>query len=222
MPNFKKMNKLLISILTLMTLFSFNPQNVKEKFNCIVFKFKSYQEQADTLVSFMTQAQNSNLTEKVKLERKFFCAFPNSFKAMQEIFGFDDVKGEAPLYNYPNGYDVIEYFGKLNSIPKDKYYEKYININVNGIWEADNIVDAFGFSDRILNDTENTCASLNKRTDNEIISVFRFIFDGPHPINETNKEIYNQLLPKIKKQNERLGKLLSESYKQLMDEYDGH
>lgn len=209
-------------MLTLMTFLSFKPQHEKEEFKCIAFKFKSYQEQADSLVSFMTQAQNSNLIEKEKLEKKFFCAFPNSFKAMQEIFGFDDVKGEAPLYDYPKGHNVIEYFGKLNSIPKDKYYEKYININVNGIWEADNIVHAFGFSNRILNEPENTCASLKNRTDNEIISVFRFIFDGPHPINDTNKEIYNQLLPKIKKQNERLGKLLTASYNQIMEEYDGH
>ncbi len=141
---------------------------------------------------------------------------------MQNIFGFDDIRGEAPMYDYPMGENIIRYFANLNTIDKEIYYNKYINICVDGIWEADNIREAFGFSNRLANDTEAGCLSLSKRTDKEIKSVFHFIFDGPHPKNEYNEKIYNELLPIVTKQNDRLGKLLTESYKKVITEDGGN
>lgn len=180
-----------------------------------LFKFKNAKEQADTLSKYFDKKQ-------LATDEKFFSAFPNSFKEMQEVFGFDDSKGSAPLYDYPNGENMIKYFAKLNSIPKDIYYDKYINICLDGIWEADNIREAFGFADRLTNDTEAACLSLAKRTDKEIKSVFHFIFDGPHPKNEYNEKIYTELLPILTKQDERLGKLLKETYNKVITEDDGH
>lgn len=113
--------------------------------NCLNFDFETFQEQADSLAAFMNLAKKTDSEAREKWVSKFFCAFPNSFKEMQELFGYDNEKGAAPLYDYPIGNHVIEYFGNLNSIPKDKYYDKYINICTNGIWEADNIREAFGF-----------------------------------------------------------------------------
>ena len=76
--------------------------------------------------------------------------------------------------------------------------------------------------DRLTNDTEAACLSLSKRTDNEIKSVFHFIFDGPHPKNEDNEKIYNKLLPILTKQNKKLGNLLKETYNKVIREDDGH
>jgi hypothetical protein len=185
------------------------------KIDCSLFKFKNAKEQADTLSKYFDK-------KEIATDERFFCAFPNSFKEMQDIFGFDENKGSAPLYDYPNGENMIKYFAKLNSIPKDIYYDKYINICLDGVWEADNIREAFGFADRLTNDTNAACLSLSKRTDKEIKSVFNFIFDGPHPKNEQNEKIYNNLLPILIRQNERIGKLLTESYKKVMTKDDGH
>lgn len=193
-----------------------------EIFECPNFDFTSFQEQADSLITFLNRAQKSESKARIKWKRNFFCAFPDSFNEMQELFGFDDDKGAAPLYDYPTGNNIIGYFRNLTSIPKDKYYDKYISICINGVWEADNIREAFGFHERLLNDTEAACSSLATWTNKEIKSVFRFIFDGPHPKNDTNDRIYNQLRPKIKSQNERLASLLTESYNQLMAENEGH
>ena len=184
-------------------------------FDCSEFKFKNVKQQADTLMKYFDKKQ-------LVSDKKFFCAFPNSFKEMQDIFGFEDNKGAAPLYDYPSGENMIKYFANLNTISKEIYYDKYINICVDGVWKADNIREAFGFADRLTNDTKAACSSLSKRTDNEIKSVFHFIFDGPHPNNDLNKETYNRLLPKVTKQNERLGKLLTDSYRKVMSEDDGH
>jgi hypothetical protein len=181
--------------------------------DCSIFKFDNVKQQADTLMKYFDKKQ-------LAADENFFCAFPNSFKGMQNIFGFDDNKGAAPLYE--NGENLIGYFANLNTISKEIYYDKFINICVKGVWEADNIREAFGLADKLFDDTEAVCTSLSMRTDEEIKSIFHFIFDGPHPNNEYNKEIYYRLSPKMTKQNERLGNLLTESYNKVMTEDGGH
>jgi hypothetical protein len=110
----------------------------------------------------------------------------------------------------------------LQSISDSAYYDKYVRINIDGIWEADNIREAFNFGNRLSIDTDNACKVLSKFSDKEIKSVFRFIFDGPHPDNEMNEGIYKDLKQKIDSQNARLSQLLTESYNELLAEDDGH
>lgn len=203
-----------------------------ENLECANFQFSSAEQQADSLLVFYKNATDSSLTNRIKWEQKFFCAFPKSFEEMQSLFGFDDENGAGPLYsNKNNTYsytdrhimsDVIGFFSELRSIPDSAYYEKYVRINIDGYWEADNISEAFGLHHRLTNDTKAVSKALSVFTDEEIRSVFRFIFDGPHPKNEYNKEIFETLKPKIKEQNERLGNLLYEAYSAMMAEDDGH
>lgn len=181
-------------------------------FDCSVFEFDNVQQQADTLIKYADK-------EGLEADELFFCAFPNSFDEMQELFGFDRIKGAAPLYDYPIGKHIIEHFAQLNSIDKEIYYNKFINICIDGVWEADNIREAFGFADRIVSDSDAACLALSLRTDQEVISVFHFIFDGPIPHNKFNEEVYNQLLPILTEQNERLAALLEETYSSMITEY---
>lgn len=191
-----------------------------EILTCSAIKFSSIQAQADSLTSFFKMAQVTKNEGKELFDRKFFCAFPNSFEEMEALFGFDEQKGEAPLYF--GGDELIYYFSNLTTIPKDEYYNKYININIGGNWQADNIREAFYLDERLRNDTRAVSKSLSKRTDEEIKSVFRFIFDGPHPKNDFNDQIYEDLLPKISRQNERLENLFTRAYRDLIEEHDGH
>ena len=191
------------------------PSTPNKAFYCSTFDFKNAKQQADTLIKYFDKNQSD-------ADEKYFCAFPNSFQEMQALFGFDENKGAAPLYNDPYGKNMIKYFANLNSISKEIYFDKYINICVDGVWEADNIREAFGFADKLTNDAEAACSSLSKRSDKEIKSIFHFIFDGPHPKNEYNKKKYNKLLPILTKQSKKLGDLLIESYKLAIAEDDGH
>lgn len=201
-----------------------------ENLDCPDFDFNSVEQQADSILVFMEKAKNSSSANRIIWEQKFFCAFPNSFKGMQAVFGYDDENGAAPLYsNESNTYsytdqhimsDVIGYFSELKSIPDSTYYEKYIRINIDGYWEADNINEAFGFYYRLIDHTESASKILAKFSDQEIRSVFHFIFDGPHPNNEYNEKIYKNLKSKIEGQSERLSKLLTESYKELITKDD--
>lgn len=185
--------------------------------DCLDFKIINVKEQADTLTKYYKLTIDKQ-ADRQRCDNMIFCSFPDSFKDMQELFGYDDSKGAAPLYDYPLGENIIKYFGQMTTIPKDKYYDKYINICIGGIWQADNIREGFGIHERLINDSEAICSRLTKKTDKEIKSVFRFIFDGPHPKNDNNQMIYNQLLPNIDKFDKRLSNLLAESYNQLMKE----
>lgn len=207
-------------------------KEIIENIDCTNFHFSSASQRADSLLTFYKNAIDSSLSNRIKWEQKFFCAFPNSFGEMQSLFGYDDENGAAPLYSIEsNAYrytdrhimsDVIGFFSELKSIPDSAYCKKYVRINIDGFWEADNITEAFGFHHRLINDTKAVSKALSDFTDEEIRSVFRFIFDGPHPKNEYNEEIFETLKPKIKEQNERLGNLLHEAYSTMMAEDDGH
>jgi hypothetical protein len=202
-----------------------------ENVDCSEINFNSAEQQGDSLLSYYKKATDSTLITRMKWEQKFFCAFPNSFKGMQSIFGYDEKSGAAPLYSIENNThsysdryimsDVIGYFSVLESIPDSTYFEKYVRINIDGYWEADNISEAFGFHNRLINDTKAASKALSQFTNEEVRSVFRFIFDGPHSKNEYNEEIFEILKQKIK-QNERLGNLLNEAYSTLTAKDDGH
>lgn len=193
-----------------------------EKTDSPNFYFSSVEHQADSLLVFYENATDSSLANRIKWDQKFFCAFPSSFKGMQSLFGYDNEIGAAPLYDYPKGENVIQYFSQLESIPDSAYYDKYIRINIDGIWEADNIREAFDFANRLTTDTENACKVLSTFSDKEIKSVFHFIFDGPHPKNKYNEKLYENLKLAIAGQNQRLSRLLTDTYGKLVAEDNGH
>ena len=188
--------------------------------DCVNTKeFKSIQEHANILTKYFNQINSTSGNDKLEFEKLFFCAFPKSFVKMKELFGYENGIS-APLYDYPLGANIIKKFEKLNSIEKESYYNKYIEICINGIWEADNIRAGFGFRSKILKDTNNACRVLIKRTDKEIVSVFRFFYDGPHPKN--NQDLYDELYKTLSNKNEKLSRLLKFSFDQLKRENDGH
>ena len=193
------------------------------------YTFESIQVQADSIHQFAVKAMSGNTSNKNEWERKFFDAFPNSYAIMDSIFGYKDKP--APLYfskiprkvkSYVSSDSHIGLFCQLKSIPADKYYNKYVNICIDGYWQADKIREAFGFGLHLYYNSKPTCKALSKKSDSEIKSVFRFIFDGPHPDNEQNKRFYKMLLPVVKAENERLSKLLTFSFNELIKENHEH
>ncbi len=193
------------------------------------YTFESIQVQADSIHQFVLKAMSANTNDKNKWERKFFCAFPNSYAIMDSIFGFKEKP--APLYHskiprkvssYVSSTSHIGFFSQLTSIPTDQYYNKYVNICIDGYWQADKIRIAFGFGLHLFYNTKPACKALSRKSNSEIKSVFRFIFDGPHPDNDQNRHFYKLLLPLIKAENQRLSKLLTLAFNKLMEENHGH
>ncbi|GHE32118.1 hypothetical protein GCM10017764_14130 [Sphingobacterium griseoflavum] len=183
--------------------------------NCSTWTFDNAKQRADTLIKYMDKTLEH-------ADVKFFCAFPQTFQEMQDLFGYDPKTGAAPLYSYPEGKNVIKYFASLKTIPNALYYKKFIDICIDGVWEADHITECFGFADRLQHDTKAACESLSKRSEQEVRSVFRFIMDGPHPDNEYNDALQQNLIPLLTEQNPKLAMLFSEAYRELMAETDAH
>lgn len=178
-------------------------------------KFAHVRQQADSLRKYV------NLHDAWS-ERQFFCAFPGSFKEMNKLFGFDDKKGPAPLYTDWIGDTILIHFSKLQTIPRAVFYRKYFQICVNGIWEADHMREAFGLAVAIEKEPEVACRVIAMAPDKEIISVFRFMFDGPHPDNPYVEQSYQEMVKLLNKHNQRLSKLLKIAYAELLKEMDCH
>ena len=174
------------------------------------------EEQAELITTYYEKALNCTGKERAKYERLFFEVFPSSFVEMQIIYGNDgDFEGVAPLYALEYH---IDFFRSLEYVNKKRHYNKYIDICINGVWEGDSIEEGFGIDGKLYYDTKKMTSLLAKRTDAEIKSVFRFLFDGPHPNNELNKKVYNSLYPKIKQANPKVARLMKEAYEQLLSE----
>jgi len=189
-------------------------------------KYNSIEEQAAALKEYYEKASNSTGEERAKYEQLFFDAFPSSFQEMLRFFGYDENKGAAPLYNYnielerEGKSSVISFFYNLSHIDKEQHYNKYIDICIGGKWEADNISEGFDIGAKLYYDTEAMTSVLSKRTDKEIESIFRFVFDGPHP--DSRKGSYEELYHKVKPINSRVAELMKQAYEQLLAEDDDH
>ena len=215
-----------LKVLTVIFLSSFlgscNAQKSKIKKE---MSFNSVEEQAKKIKKHHQALLKETGEEKLKEERLFFEAFPNSFDKMQKLFGFDNKNGAGPLYDYEISNDmelkgVISTFSELTGINKKDYYTKYINICVNGNWKGDNIAEGFGLDNKLYRQTEDVIEVLRLRSKKEIRSVFRFLFDGPHPDNRM--ESFKNLHDKIKSVDSSMAKLLKQEYEKLLEEDDGH
>ena len=129
----------------------------------------------DKLKVALTSLKKDN---NLKNQNTFFDLFPNSFESFKNTFGFEDGK-EAPLYD---GFDYVQAFFQLDSIKENRQIDKWIDISINGQWEAD-AVNYFqhNLRPRIFKNIDLTYELLKKRTDIEIISFFYFFFNEIHP-----------------------------------------
>jgi hypothetical protein len=204
--------KSIVYILVLLLFSCYSQEDKRE----ITMSFKSIEEQANAIKEYHQASLKTKGKERLRNERLFFEAFPNSFINMQEVFGFDEEKGEAPLYHYETGGKLINSFNNLSSIDKDDYYNKYINICIDGVWEGDNIAYGFGIYNKLYDFPEDVLRVLRQRTDEEIRSVLHFLFDGPHPKNM--KESYEKMYSRIKPIDVKVSDLLEQEYNKLLVE----
>ncbi|MEQ9099777.1 MAG: hypothetical protein RIF36_18115 [Imperialibacter sp.] len=188
---------------------------------CQCPEFENIEDQAAYLTKLREEYPTASETRKLSIESEFFCAFPASFADMERLFGFDMKTGvAAPLYEFPAGMETILFFSNLKSIEPSQYYNRYIDINIDGYWQADNIGGAFVLGKRFRDDPDQFCKQLAKRTDDELLSVFRFMYDGPHP--DQMKEGFVEFHSDLSSKNKRLGQLLQIAYAKLLADHDGH
>ena len=181
--------------------------------------FETTEEQAEYLLDLHAEYLQASTSDKRKIQQNFFDAFPNTFNEMQALFGYDMNSGTpSPLYS--EGDKLIYFFSTLGAIERTEYYKKYVSINLDGIWEADNIQGGFYLTERFKFEPEVFCNQMAKFTDYELTSVFTFVFDGPHP--SKNSIVYQTFYEGINSCDSRLGRLLSGAVDVLIENHDGH
>ena len=135
-------------------------------------------------------------------QKAYFELFPGSFDSFLKMFGFKDGKG-APLYD---GFEYVQALFALDSISETQQMKKWINISINGCWEAD-AVNYFQHNLRpvVLKKTDLAYELLKNCTDKEIESFFYFFFNEIHPqyeeipsefkkLKDVDEKFYNHLL----------------------------
>ena len=162
-------------------------------------------------------AQNNELTQQ-----NFIRSFPNTFEEMHDLFGYDENEGPGIYYDNNFGGAMIKLFSELDPINKSVYYKKYIDICLNGQWEADHIRKGFGIYKKLIERPIDAYSYLAIREDKEIQSVFRFILDGPHPNNDENKHLLKDIKDAIPPSETRMQNLLENTFDEMINENHSH
>jgi hypothetical protein len=131
----------------------------------------------------------------VKNKRDFFYAFPTSFVGLQQLYGYDDIKGTAAKYYNVAPEHISLFFKSAENIDNKVFTKKVLDISKNGKWEAD-AVNYFqdGLRKYFFNHSNTFLELLSKRDKNEISGFWYFFSDGPH----FNKEVSNRVLKLLK------------------------
>ena len=179
---------------------------------------KEYQTNVSKIDTILLRYKEILAINDEQTQRNFVEVFPRNFKEMQETFGYDDEKGPAPHYDHIIGGGMIKLFSEIEPVDKKMYYNKLIDICIDAKWEADNIRDGFGIQKQLIKNPDDIYPILSNRSDDEIKSVFRFIFDGPHPDHKGNHETYDKLQNSVPSDFSRISKLLNEAFNKLIHE----
>lgn len=190
--------------------------------DCVDVVFHSDAEHVLYLAELSYRMDEAESDEMPSLEQDFFCAFPDRFDTIQRFLGnMESVEGYSG-YVGQRFDDTLHRFTFLKTIPKDDYYRKFVRMSIGGNWEADQISNTFGFLGKLFHDIPNAGRVLAEFTDDEIRSVFRFAFDGPHPDHPEHHRKFDLLQKRLEPFDPRLSRLMSEAFLQLLAEDDGH
>ncbi|WP_282079519.1 hypothetical protein [Aquimarina algiphila] len=191
------------------------------------------ESKVDSINYYYNKVLKSKREEKKKFEKQFFQSLPNNHTEMSHAMYIDSSKKlieyeeNKHKKNYiPKSYIINPWVKHLSSMDyndKKEYYRKYFNICIGGKYGADYMQDGFEIYKRFLVDTEQASIEMNKLNDEQIESIFWFIFDETHPEhNEKKISLYNQMMGKIKKYNSRIAYLLEKSYNRVLSAKKGH
>jgi len=150
--------------------------------------------------------------------KEFVNTFPTTFREFNELYGYEDGKGEGKLSLKCE--EHISYFFNCSEVSDHEKLNKVIRIGIDGKWDADAIaifqISAFKLVEENINEAKEI---LDHLPDEKAASFWYFLFDGPHPNKEQNAvDSLSNLLGKKSKQS----KLLSEQFKKIQIDWKEH
>jgi len=141
----------------------------------------------------------------------FFKAFPDTFEDFLNLYGFDDEKGEMPLYLCYEKH--IKFFFKSYDLNKGKFIPKLFNLAKEGHWAA----DATGvLQNEILIFIEihpnDVVGYLETKPDSEVTHFWHYIFDGSSRNDKQNNAKFDTIYNLIKAINKKQGNIIKEEF----------
>jgi hypothetical protein len=166
------------------------------------------------------ETMNHKATEMKNLRdqencREFFAAFPATFRDFDNLYGFDDLEGEHPLF--ANASDHIEYFFGCSDIPQNERIEKAVGISLHGKWAADSVWMFREHMHQIVVAFPVEVQSfLESLSDADASSFWYFMLDGPHPEHPEVEKRYKTCLEIVGSQSKQT-KLVKKQYEKLLN-----
>ncbi|NCD70083.1 hypothetical protein [Mucilaginibacter agri] len=158
-------------------------------------------------------------SDSINYQKQFFKNFPSTFEDLCTIYGYDDKKGAAPLYNVAKLH--IDKLFNLACVDSEKKATKFVGISLNGKWDA----DAVGyFQNNLQTFTIDKFATiirlLNTYTDSDTISFWKFYLD----IEDTDyrKKSYDSIVGKLRANNSKMTALVTEAYQIINKQQQNH
>lgn len=124
--------------------------------------------------------------------RNFFLEFPSTFVGLNELYGFDDEKGEAPLYGKYETH--IPFLFRCSAVSMKEQIEKTVGIMIEGKWDADAIGTFQDLAtELIFANPEEFKAKLAGLSESQVSSFWYFVLDGPEFQDPEVVKTYNRL-----------------------------
>lgn len=175
---------------------------------------KTLKDSAAYLKHYYTQFEQ---TKDSLSEILFFEMLPNNFSNFKNLYGYNDL----PNGDFVKGllYEAekqIEH--KFKYIDLERKINKFIDISINGYWQADNInffQNKLHQSYKVNKKMYNTF--LENKSESEIEGFWKFFFDGPHP--ENQQEVYSNVLANI---DEAMVPIVKSAYAKVKEDWAEH
>lgn len=117
---------------------------------------------------------------KTRAEYLYVERFPKDFETFALIFGYDYRPNLSPDY-----LEHLEFFSERRVAPQDTMTARFLRLGVGGSWDADAISWLQDQVEHVMEaHPEKTVDVLAGFSDEDLASLFRFYFDGPHPPDE--------------------------------------
>jgi hypothetical protein len=145
----------------------------------------------------------------------FLKTFPNSFLQFNNLYGFNDTSGAKLLYNESEKH--IKFFFNSVSTNESLFFDKLMNIAVEGKWEADApSYFQFNLIQIILNQPNKIVELLKRRTLKEQNEFWFFVFDGSSSIHDIQlKELYHKIYQKVNLIDRKQGEIIKNKFEDM-------
>jgi hypothetical protein len=200
--------------LALLVLISYSSSDVSCTAYCQNYSNLPIELHVDSLrIIYSLWEKSVEPSETNKLEVLFFALFPSYFPRLDSLFGYypgDSHRG----YLYSEVHKHNSLFFNIISVPKCKKYQKYIEISLGGHWTTGSMEFQYSLLKSILKDSILFIKLLNDYSNNEVLSFWYFLYDGPYP--ENMKDYFLTLYNISQELNPRVADLMKQAYEGLI------